>query len=114
MIDSTKSELSPKDRLDRDRFEIDVELRRKELALREKELDLKAKSDRGAAWRSPLFLALLAAVAGLIGNAIVALVQGRSASELKEREAANNEKIEAEKFRSDMILQVIKTGDTEF
>ncbi|MBM9594120.1 trypsin-like serine peptidase [Roseitranquillus sediminis] len=81
----------------------------RELALRERELDLKAADldlrrhqNVSGGWRSPLVVAVLAATAAALGNAVVAIVGG-----MQERQLAAQE---AEHAR---ILEMIKTGDPD-
>jgi hypothetical protein len=79
-----------------------VEIREEEVSLRERLADLREKDSQRSRWRDPLFLAIVAAVVGLVGNLTVTFIQGR-------------ENIAAEKLKgqSDLILQAIKTNESD-
>jgi hypothetical protein len=79
-----------------------LEIREEEVSLRERLADLREKDSQRSRWRDPLFLAIVAAVVGLIGNLTVTFIQGR-------------ENIAAEKLKgqSDLILQAIKTNESD-
>src|SRR5713226_3840339 len=58
-------------------------IREQELALKTKELILKDREQRYARWSNPVFLGLLAATVGLIGNLVVARKQNDSSLALQ-------------------------------
>jgi hypothetical protein len=92
--------------LDRLRLEADIENRRAELELKRDELQVKKSELKRGLWSTPFVIAVIgAAVAlfgtalGLIGNAVVAGVNGYWSSH-----------VEAEKDRSNLILEAIRTN----
>jgi hypothetical protein len=94
---------------EREKWRADVELRQRELALREREqanrdADIELKRDELASskWRSPLVVAVFVAAGAAAGNALVAVVNGHQTVAL-----------ENSKAESTRILEMIKTGDTE-
>lgn len=91
--------------------EQELALKRKESEFREREISLKEKDQQFARWLNPLFLALVAATATLIGNILVTHEQTKAALR---QEQTRNEGILAQtrfKAQSDLILEAIKTGD---
>lgn len=85
---------------DREKFDVDREFRHREIALKELELDLRAKEASRLWWNSSLVLAVAAAALGLLGNALVAYLN-------ISRETA----LEETKAESSRILEMIKTGN---
>lgn len=77
-------------------------LKEKELALRIRELELKENDQRYSRWLNPLFLGLIAASVTLIGNILVTKQQTKATLEQ-----------ERLKSQSSLILEAIKTGDTD-
>ncbi|MCP4288224.1 MAG: TIGR02594 family protein, partial [Gammaproteobacteria bacterium] len=73
-----------------------------DVALRKRELKIRELAGQESAWRSPLFLAVVAAMIGLAGNAVVALINGISERSL-----------ERQKAEAGRILQALKTGDPD-
>ncbi len=88
--------------VDRLRLEFDREKHRDDLEFRYKELSLRELKERRAVWHNPLFLALLAAIIGLLSNATVAWFNGRSQRVLEDKKA--------EAVR---ILEALRTGDPD-
>jgi hypothetical protein len=97
--------------LEREKLDWEIERQKQDFVLRERELSWKIQEARRATWTSPLFLALVAAVIGLFGNAIVTIIQGINGVRLKESETAQNLRLEKEKLTSNLILESIKTGN---
>ena len=94
---------------EREKWLADLELRRRELVLKEREQDnrdrdlqIKEREQRASAWRNPLAVAIFAAAAAATGNAVVAFVNGTLARG-----------VEDSKAESTRILEMIKTGDPE-
>ena len=100
---------------------------REDLALRERELDLKIRDQENknteislkkedvskSSWRNPIVVAILTAAAAGVANLVVAYVNARSQNTLeRERNLATLKQAEA-KAESDRILEMIKTGNTE-
>ena len=105
---------------EREKWVIDVDLRKRELELKEREqqnrdaeLGLKERDQRTSAWRNPLIVAILAAAAAGAGNALVATVNGRLQRELEDNKRTAEIALERSKAESTRILEMIKTGDPE-
>jgi len=87
---------------DREKLDIEMEFRKRELAVKEGELDLHRKEQAGSGWRNPLVVAIMAATVAAAGNAVVAVVNGRLERSL-----------ESQKSEQARILEMIKTGDPD-
>lgn len=94
---------------EREKWRVDVELRQRELALKEREqsnrdadIELKRREQARASWFSPLVVAIFAATVAASGNAVVAILNGNQQVTL-----------EKSKAESDRILEMIKTGDPD-
>jgi predicted phosphodiesterase len=116
---------------EREKWQADVRLRERELAGKERELDIqdrevKAKIDEQnrSRWTNPLVLAVMAAALAAAGNAAVALINGSAQRSIEERRAISQNKLEKEKAQDDReieeakgesarILEVIKTNDPD-
>jgi hypothetical protein len=62
----------------------DINLRERELALKEKEVEAKIKLDKQGLWfTSPLFIGVITAISGLIGTGIGAVLQGNATVNLE-------------------------------
>jgi len=123
--------LSSDSAFDREKWEADVRLREREIAVKEHEqdtnkLDVQAKLEelRRSRWTNPLVLAVLAATFAAAGNAAVALINGvlqRSLEEsrataqveLESKKALAEQKIEEAKAEAARILEVIKTNNPD-
>jgi hypothetical protein len=88
--------------LDRQKVELEKQARERELQLRSEELELRRAEQGRARWLNPLFLGLIVAVIGLIGNMIVTFISGKQTRIL-----------ESDKHRSALILEAVKTGDPD-
>lgn len=91
---------------EREKWLADLELRKRELALKEHE-------QRASAWRSPLTVAIFAAAAAAVGNAVVAVVNGSLQRGLEDSRSRAEIRLERSKAESTRILEMIKTGDPE-
>jgi len=85
-----------------ERWVAEQELRRREVALKERELDFKILDAGRSRWINPLTLGILAAVVAAIGSLAVAVITGRDGRILEQSHA-----------ESDRILEMIKTGDPD-
>jgi hypothetical protein len=96
------------DPAEREAQRLDLQLKRGQLAIQRQEAALQdrelAKPANASTWNwgSPLVVAVFAAAVAALGNALVALLNGRSQWAL-----------ERSKSESDRILEVVKTGDPE-
>lgn len=95
--------------LSRQQLELDIELKRAELAsrqadneLRREDHALKLREARASNWRNPLVVAVLAAAVAATGNAVVAYLNNSNLQQVEER-----------KGQSSLILEAIKTGDPD-
>jgi hypothetical protein len=104
-----------KERLDleRENSQKDFHLRERDLALRAREVELKEKDQRSSSWRSPLFLAVIAAIVGLFGNLIGATLQNTNTQRITEAKNQADEIAAMRKSESDLILEAIKTGNSQ-
>lgn len=105
---------------EREKWLADLELRKRELILKEREqqnrdaeLELKKREQRTSAWRSPLTVAIFAAAAAAAGNAVVAVVNGSLQRALEDKKRSAEIVLERSKAESSRILEMIKTGDPE-
>jgi hypothetical protein len=62
--------------LEKQRLQWEIESQKQELELKKRDLELRLAESRRSAWTSPLFLSIVAAAIGLVGNAIVTAIQG--------------------------------------
>jgi hypothetical protein len=99
--------------LERQRIELEQQARERELQLRSEELELRRTEQVRAQWRNPLFLGLIAAVIGLIGNMLVTFLSGINERQKTKREFEQTLTLESNKHRSALILEAIKTGDPD-
>jgi hypothetical protein len=90
-----------------------VEIREEGVAIRERLVELREKSAQRSKWRDPLFLAIVAAFVGLLGNVAVTLVQGSQNLIAQKKKSDLDRGADQDKARSDLILRAIKTDDTE-
>jgi hypothetical protein len=75
---------------------------RTDVALRERELDLKEREGRQGRWANPLTFAIFAAAVAAAGNGLVTWMNDRAQRDLEERKA-----------EAARILEVVKTGDPD-
>ena len=106
--------------VEREKWLVEVELRRRELTLKERdqdnrdaELEIKRRDLASSKWRSPLIVAILAAAVAALGNAGVTLVNGTLQRELENTKRDAELKVEESKAESGRILEMIKTQSTE-
>jgi len=88
--------------LDREKWDAEKRFQERELAVKEGELELHRKEQVGSGWRNPLVVAILAATAAAVGNAVVTVVNGHLQRDL-----------ESQKSEQTRILEMIKTGDPD-
>ena len=98
---------------EREKWEAEVRLREREIALKEREADQRSRDQRGGRWTNPLVLAVLAAALAATGNALVAWINGSAQRELENGRLIGQQKIEEAKAEAQRILEVIKTGDPD-
>jgi hypothetical protein len=87
---------------DREKFEFERDKWRADIEMRGREVAVKEREQASSKWRSPLVVAILAATAAAVGNAVVAVVNG-----------AQQVALEDSKAESTRILEMTKTGDPE-
>jgi hypothetical protein len=105
---------------EREKWLVEIELRRRELTLKEREqdnrdaeLEIKRRDLANSKWRSPLVVAILVAAVAALGNAGVTVVNGTLQRELENTKRDAELKVEESKAESDRILEMIKTQSTE-
>jgi hypothetical protein len=105
---------------EREKWLAEIELRKRELDLKERdqanrdaEIELKRQEQAASKWRSPLVVAILAAAAAAAGNATVTVINGNLQRDLEGRKRDAEIRLEASKAESTRILEMIKTGDIE-
>jgi hypothetical protein len=81
---------------------VELRLKRREIEAKEREVAAKEIELNRSRWTNPMVIALLAAAAGLAGNIIVARVNN-----------SNTQQVERFHAQSNLIIEAIKTGDTE-
>jgi hypothetical protein len=86
--------------LDERKLQQEGELRRAELALKEREVAAKEKELERSRWLNPTVLGLFAAAVGLIGNLIVASINNRGTLTIQHATAQSN-----------LIVQAVSTGN---
>lgn len=96
-----RAELALKQREQELRFEFERKQHEEELAFKQADLAFRQSSDNGV-WGNPMLLAVAAGVLGLISNAVVTLVDG-----------IENRALEHQKSEATMILEALKTGDAD-
>jgi hypothetical protein len=96
----------PEHDFEREKWLADLELRKRELAVKERE----ASRSR---WSSPLVLAVLAAAIAALGNAAAIWLTGIAQRDLETTKAEQARSIEETKAEASRILEVIKTGDPD-
>jgi hypothetical protein len=107
---------------EREKWMADIQLREREIKLKENELQFKLREERRSRWANPLVLAVLAAALAAAGNATVAYVNGSEQRaleqtrgdqqlEVERRKASAQEQIEETKAEATRILEAIKTDD---
>ncbi len=94
--------------LDKQQFEIDSAFREREVTAEENDLLLKQQEAAKPAWKNPIFVAVLAAAIGFVGNVVVAALQGYYAHKQVQEKAFADEHLAREKADSDLILEASK------
>jgi hypothetical protein len=96
------SDAEAKTAFDREQWLAEHQLRAREIAFKEREVDLREEELSRSRWSSPLVVAILAATGAAFGNAVVAYLNGQ------EGQALENTRAESAR-----ILEMIKTGDAD-
>jgi hypothetical protein len=68
---------------DREKWDVERSFRERELAVKEGELEFRRKEQAGSGWRNPLVVAILAATAAAVGNAVVTVVNAHLQRDLE-------------------------------
>lgn len=85
----------------------------REIAVKERELDLKVLESQRSRWRSPLVVAVLAAALGAFGSAYVAYYNAREARLSTEVEFIQKLTLAQSEAENARILEMIKIGDPD-
>ncbi len=94
-------------------LEADTKLREREIQLRSLELKLRKEEIERSIWKSPIFVAIIAALAGFLSSIVAAFVEGYNANALERQKHEAAIIAERNKLESNLIIEAIKTGDTE-
>jgi hypothetical protein len=81
MVDNSPS-VTTEPPSEREKWEADLRFREREVAAREHEVAAKV-AEQKRWWTNPLFLAVIAALAAIIGNAVVARMNGKAQRKLE-------------------------------
>jgi hypothetical protein len=94
---------------DREKWETEKALREGEISIKARDqvtgeaaLGLKEKEQSTSQWQNPLILAIITAALAIVGNTVVAFINGRQ-----------QRRLEAEKSEQQRILEMIKTGNAD-
>jgi hypothetical protein len=96
---------------ERQRWEADLLRQDKDLALKEKEIDVRAVEARRSRWSNPLVLAIVAATVAALGNMLVTYMTGVSQRDLESKKTSDLLTVEEQKAEAQRILEMIKTGN---
>jgi hypothetical protein len=126
-----KADASSNPEFDREKWQTDVRLREREIAVKEseqkikdREVQAKIEEQNRSRWTNPLVLAVMAAALAAAGNAAVALINGILQRSIEEerasfqnvsatKKAEEDRQIEEIKGESARILEVIKTNNPD-
>jgi hypothetical protein len=108
--------------LEREKWNLEAELRRRDQQNRDAEIALKQSDQLRSRWTNPLVVAILAAALAGASNALVAAVnsyfqrdleerRSKAQLDLEERKSDGQISLEKSKAESGRILEMIKTGD---
>jgi hypothetical protein len=109
---------------EREKWEAEVRLRERELAIKEAEAAANAKELARSRWENPIVLAVFAAAIAAGGSAAVALINGieqraaderhaKAEIELQTSKASEEQRLEEGKAEAARILEMIKTNDPD-
>jgi len=84
------------------RLDLDAQRLEADKRLRSRELDIKEKEQQRSMWHSPIFVAVLAGMVGLLGNAFVAFLN-----------SSHERELERQKSEAALILQALKTDNPD-
>src|SRR6185312_1474216 len=98
--------------LEKARTEGELRLKQAEGDLKREELESKLKEGSRRS-TSPLVIAVITGILGLMGAGIANILQSRSNLNLEREKFQSSAKLEREKFESELILKAIETGNPE-
>lgn len=93
--------------LEKQRQEADARFRQRELELQQAELDLRRQESARKQWQNPLFIGLLAAIVGIVGNIVVSMING----------VLERQKLEQQALQADLrhrLEQQLAAQESEF
>ena len=96
--------------IDRAKLEFDREKHQQEIALREREVELKHIAHEKSLFCNPLLLAIVAGGVGLFSNAIVALVNGYAQRNLEFDRLKATQQLDESKAEAARILEAPNTA----
>jgi hypothetical protein len=97
-------------KLEEKKFEKESGFRDREIRVAEEDVQLRKDESKKPAWRDPIFVAVLAASIGFLGNVVVASIQGYYSHKQLQDKAADDEHLARENADSALILEASK-GD---
>jgi hypothetical protein len=100
-------------KFEREKWAAEHQLKKDELALKGRELDIRERESRRARWSNPLVLAIAGAALAAVGNIVATYytgVQQRDTEAVKHRAEQERER---ERSESQLILEVIRTANPD-
>jgi beta-lactamase regulating signal transducer with metallopeptidase domain len=94
---------------EREKWQAEQEVKKDELALKKRELDIRETESKRAAWTNPLVIAVFSAAIAGVGNVAATVYSAYQQRAADERKATDTEKLESEKAEANLILEMIKT-----
>jgi hypothetical protein len=94
---------------EREKWEAEQLLKREELALKRRELDVRESESKRARWSNPLVLAVAGAALAAAGNVIATFYTGIEQRRIEGLKHEAEQKRERERAESQLILEVVKT-----
>jgi hypothetical protein len=98
--------------LEKARIEGELRLKKAELDLKRNELESKLEEGSKRS-TSPLTVAIITGIIGLLGAGVANILQSRSNLQLEREKFHSSAQLEREKFESELILKAIETGNPE-
>lgn len=90
--------------LDREKLDFEKQKHADDIELKRYELDLENNRTRTEGFRDPLFLAIVAAVIGILGNAIVAAINGYLQRDLERMKFDQTQQLASTEAEAERIL----------
>src|SRR6202035_740516 len=98
---------------EREKWQADLDLRKEELALKRRELDVRENESARGRWTNPLVLAVAGAALAAVGNIVATFYTGVQQRALEGIKNTAEVQREHENAESQLILEVIKTANPD-